>query len=251
MKKKLKHAWFFSYSRPTKLTRVIKLTLIFNLVFAVAFSANSFSRSVLTPVGAQDAYRSINSTIQNSGMNGVRLNTSEISHAVPDNEWTAVASKKAIQPSVSGKVTDEDCNPLPGVTVLEKGTSNGTITNAQGSYSISVAKGATLVFSFVGMKTREIVVGDQTTLDMTMENAAVGLEEVIAIGYGVQKKANLTGAVSEIKSDKLVDTPMPTIAQAMMGQASGVFVKNVNGQPGDNSGVSFNIRGFVHAPDYH
>src|SRR5690554_1426096 len=101
------------------------------------------------------------------------------------------------QRSVSGKVTDSGGQPLPGVTVVVKGTTQGTVTNADGNYSLTnISEDATLVFSFVGMRTQEVVVGNQTSINVTMEQETIGLEEVVAVGYGTQKKINLTGSVT-------------------------------------------------------
>src|SRR5690606_6282019 len=99
---------------------------------------------------------------------------------------------------------DAGGQPLPGVTVVVKGTTQGTVTNSDGAYSISnIPEDALLVFSFVGMHTHEVVVGDQTRIDTRMEEESIGLEEVVAIGYGTVRKSDLTGSVSSIKSDEL------------------------------------------------
>ncbi len=146
------------------------------------------------------------------------------------------------QNSVSGTVTDETGEPLPGVTVIIKGTTNGTVTNVDGNYSISNAsENATLVFSFIGMLTQEIVVGAQTTIDVTMQMDAIGIEEVVAIGYGTMKKSDLTGAISSISSKTINDMAVQTIGQALRGRASGVKVTHRSGAPGTNSIIQ--IRG--------
>ncbi|MCA1761036.1 MAG: carboxypeptidase-like regulatory domain-containing protein, partial [Bacteroidales bacterium] len=106
------------------------------------------------------------------------------------------------QPAVSGTVTDESGQPLPGVTVVVKGTTQGTVTNADGNYSLTnIPENATLVFSFVGMKTQEFEVGNQSTIDVTMEVDAIGIEEVVAVGYGTVKKSDLTSAISSVKGE--------------------------------------------------
>jgi hypothetical protein len=107
------------------------------------------------------------------------------------------------QQSVSGKVTNSKGQPLPGVTVVVKGTIQGTVTNADGHYSISnVPENATLQFSFVGMKSQEVQVGNQTSINVIMQVDAIGIEEVVAIGYGTMKKSDLTGAISTIGEDE-------------------------------------------------
>jgi hypothetical protein len=91
--------------------------------------------------------------------------------------------------TISGKVTDENGEPLAGVTIVVKGTTQGTVTNAEGEYTLpNIPPNTTLVFSFVGMKTQEINVGDRTIINVTMETEAIGLEEVIAVGYATQKR---------------------------------------------------------------
>lgn len=148
------------------------------------------------------------------------------------------------QKSVSGTVTDNDGQPLPGVTVIVKGTTQGTVTNSTGEYTLNnIPDNAILVFSFVGMQSQEVAVGNQTVTNVSMEEDTIGLEEVIAIGYGTMKRVNLTGSISNVNAEELTEVPMPTIAQSIMGRAPGVFVKNTNGQPGETE-ISFNIRGF-------
>ncbi|MDO8927771.1 MAG: carboxypeptidase-like regulatory domain-containing protein [Bacteroidota bacterium] len=119
------------------------------------------------------------------------------------NRYIVITAKNSLsafsqqqQKSVSGKVTDSSGASLPGVSVVVKGTTNGTISDANGNYSLTnVSETAIIQFSFVGMKGQEVVVGGKTTIDATLEEDAIGIEEVVAVGYGTQKKANLTGAV--------------------------------------------------------
>ncbi len=148
------------------------------------------------------------------------------------------------QNSVSGKVTDSRNQPLPGVTVVVKGTITGTVTNTDGNFSFAIPPDAeTLQFSFVGMRTQEVSIDGRTTFTVVMEDETIGIDEVVAIGYGTMKKVNLTGSISNVNAEELTSVPMPTIAQSIMGRASGVYVKNTNGQPGETE-ISFNIRGF-------
>ena len=139
------------------------------------------------------------------------------------------------QGAVSGKVTDSDGKPLPGVTVVVKGTTNGTVTNADGEYSLTnIPENATFVFSFVGMKTQEIAGAGKTTINVTMEEETIGLEEVVAIGYGTVKKSDLTGSVASVDSERLLDKPAFNVAQAISGKAAGVKIIERSGQPGGN-----------------
>jgi len=139
----------------------------------------------------------------------------------------------AQQNSISGTVTDEGGEPLPGVTVLIKGTTNGTVTNMDGNYSISnVPDDATLSFSFVGMLTQEVVVGSQTTVNVQMAIDAIGIEEVIAIGYGTVKKRDLTGGISTVAGDVIAERKTTQVSQALQGATSGVSVTRTSGDPG-------------------
>ncbi len=148
--------------------------------------------------------------------------------------------------TVTGKVTDPSGIELPGVTVVVKKTPHGTITGADGTYSLTnVPVNATLVFSFVGMKTQEIVVTGKTTVNVIMTEDAIGIEEVVAVGYGVQKKVNLTGAVSSVnfENEALTSRSFSNISSALSGLASGLQVRQTNGLPSSNNEASINIRG--------
>jgi TonB-linked SusC/RagA family outer membrane protein len=141
------------------------------------------------------------------------------------------------QPAVSGTITDESGQPLPGVTVVVKGTTQGTVTNANGNYSITnIPENATLVFSFVGMRTQEVLVGNQTKVDVTMEEDVIGIEEVVAVGYGVQKKENLTGAVTSVGMEEIANRPTSNFVNSLQGMAPGIFVNSPGGQPGADLG---------------
>lgn len=147
------------------------------------------------------------------------------------------------QRTVTGKVTDENGQPLPGVTVVVKGTTQGTVTNADGDYSLArITSDAILEFSFVGMRTQEIVVGNQTNINLRMLAETIGLEEVVAVGYGIQKKVNLTGSVGVIDDKKLENRPVTRLEQALQGQVSGLNIVQFSAQPGKES-INMQIRG--------
>ncbi|UOB16743.1 SusC/RagA family TonB-linked outer membrane protein [Abyssalbus ytuae] len=143
--------------------------------------------------------------------------------------------------SVKGTVTDATGVALPGVNIVEKGTSNGTSTDFDGNYQISVPPNATLVFSYVGFITRETPVSGKNMINITMEEDMQSLDEVVVIGYGTQLKENITGSVSSIKSEDLVNIPQVSVDQLMQGRAAGVSVTLNTGQPG--SAVSVRVRG--------
>ena len=145
--------------------------------------------------------------------------------------------------SVSGVVNDTKGEPIPGVSVIVKGTTNGTITDINGNYNISVSTSdAVITFSFIGMKTQEIIVGSQSTIDVVLQDEMVGVDEVVVVGYGTQKKVNLTGAVSTVKMDEAVNQPVTNSSQLMYGRFTGVQLTQGNGLPG-NDGASIQIRG--------
>ena len=147
------------------------------------------------------------------------------------------------QKSVSGEVTDSSGGALPGVSVVVKGTTNGTITDGNGNYSLpNVPENATLQFSFVGMKGQEIAVNGKTTVNVTLEEDAIGIEEVVAIGYGTQKRVNLTGAVSTVTGEEMTKRPVTNTSTMLQGQVAGLRVTSDRGQPG-NEGVQYRIRG--------
>lgn len=149
-------------------------------------------------------------------------------------------SEKSVQQqkSVSGKVTDSSGEPLPGVTVLIKGTTNGTVTNVNGNYTLAnIPENVTLVFSFVGMRTQEIELGNQSTIDIIMEVDAIGLDEVIAVGYGVQKKSDIINSVVSVDAQRLIKSPTTDIGDMLRGKAAGVFVTSADASPGSSSNI--------------
>ena len=146
------------------------------------------------------------------------------------------------QKSISGKVTDYTGATLPGVSVLVKGTTNGTITDENGNYSLSkVADNAILQFSFVGMKSQEISVGGKAIINVALMEEAIGIEEVVAVGYGVQKKANLTGSVDQVTSEVFENRTMANLSQGLKGVMPNLNIRLMDGKP--NQSPSYNIRG--------
>ncbi|WP_205461922.1 TonB-dependent receptor [Mangrovibacterium lignilyticum] len=143
--------------------------------------------------------------------------------------------------AVKGLVKDTDGAPLPGVTVVEKGTTNGTITDFDGNYSIEVSAGATLVFSFVGMQVQEIAVGSQSTINVVLEEETLGIDEVVVVGYGSQKKSDIISSIATMDAEKLNERPVNKVDQALIGQMAGVRVKQTSGLPGQ--GFSIQVRG--------
>jgi TonB-dependent starch-binding outer membrane protein SusC len=153
--------------------------------------------------------------------------------------FDAFAATPAMQ--VSGTVSDEKGGGLPGVSVLVKGTNSGTITDDNGKYSISVPDGnAVLVFSSVGFSTQEIAVGSKSTVDVILTEGE-SLQEVVVVGYGTQRKVDLTGAVSSISAKDMNGKPATSMDQLMSGRSSGVQISNRSGDPG--APIEVRIRG--------
>jgi len=143
--------------------------------------------------------------------------------------------------TISGTVSDET-GPLPGANVLVKGTTTGTQTDFDGNYTLlDVGSDATLVFSYIGYKTTEIAVGDQTTINITMEQDASKLDEVIVTGYGTQTRGEITGAVASVEMEDAVKLPVQNAAELLQGRVTGVQVTN-SGTPGEAPKI--NVRGF-------
>ena len=141
------------------------------------------------------------------------------------------------QITASGNVTDGS-GPLPGVTVMEKGTSNGTVTDFDGNYSLTVSSGdATLVISYIGFETQELSAGADS-FDVSLTESADELDEVVVTGYGTQKKATLTGSIATIGGDELEKSSSPNLGTALAGKVAGLFIDTANGAPGaDNPAI--------------
>lgn len=148
--------------------------------------------------------------------------------------------------TVQGKVlSKDDGQPLPGVNVILKGTTNGTTTDSDGAFKLAVSgKDAILIFSFIGYKTHEVSVGNQTTIDIQLETDIETLSEVIVVGYGEQKNETLTGSVSQIKGADLIKSPQPNVSNSLAGRFSGIIANNRGGEPGYD-GSSYTIRGLA------
>ncbi|HEX7757425.1 MAG TPA: TonB-dependent receptor [Niabella sp.] len=154
----------------------------------------------------------------------------------------AASGISRFQEKLSGKITDADSGePLTGVTVSVK---NGTISvysDTAGVYTIAASRGAVLEFSFVGYESRAITVGDETQINVSLEKSITNLDEVVAVGYGVQKKRDLTGAITSVNARDIANTPVKDVLSAMQGRMAGVQVVSNSGAPGD--GISVTVRG--------
>lgn len=154
-----------------------------------------------------------------------------------------VASPQQSKITVTGTVVDAAGEPIIGASVVEKGTTNGTITDIDGKFSLTVPSDATLVLSYIGYVEQQIPVKNQRTLKVTMKEDTKTLEEVVVVGYGTQKKVNLTGSVSAINMDELTESrPITNVSQALAGMAAGVSVTSSSNQPG-NDNADIKVRG--------
>ncbi len=172
---------------------------------------------------------------------------------VPEGGWTKrilsvvlsmvllVGMAFAQQRSISGTVIDESGVPIPGATVLVKGTTVGVVTDADGKYNLSVpASAQTLVFSYIGMLSQEIAIAGKSSIDVTMKADVVGVEEVVVVGYGTQQKKTLTGSVSTVNDAELRAAPAANAASRMQGRVAGVTITSDNSPGG---GATVRVRG--------
>ena len=163
------------------------------------------------------------------------LGYSSNAYAAGDVQNVQQATKK-----ITGTVVDA-MGPVIGASIMEKGTTNGTVTDFDGNFTLNVKPGSTIVVSFIGFKTQEIVVGNQDNFNITMEDDNAVLEEVVVVGYGVQKKKLVTGATVEVKGEDITKLNTTQVLGALQSQSPGVSIQAVSGQPGDGFKVA--IRG--------
>ncbi|HEX8529524.1 MAG TPA: SusC/RagA family TonB-linked outer membrane protein, partial [Cytophagales bacterium] len=161
---------------------------------------------------------------------------------VPPGAAPGAASPEAAALAVSGTVNADNGEPLPGVSVVVKGTQNGTVTDANGSYRITVAEdNAVLVFSFIGYATEEVPVGGRAVIDVRLVADTKALSEVVVVGYGTQVRRDVTGAIATVKGEDIARVPVPSFGAALQGRAAGVQVSQAGGVPGGP--VRIQIRG--------
>jgi len=195
-----------------------------------------------------DVTRNVDVSVNNAQVDDVlaRLfNTNEVDIVMKDRYivLTPVGGESVQPGTFSGIVTDEADQPMMGVTIVIKGTTQGTITDSEGHFTLSnVPQGSVLVFSFVGMATQEIPLKDQTTLNITMVPDVIGIDEVVAVGYATQRKVNLTGSVVTVETESLETAAYTSTSSILQGKGSGVFVTQSSGEAGvDNATIR--IRG--------
>ena len=169
---------------------------------------------------------------------GARSNAATALGDEGKNEW----GNSAIQKTISGKVTDENGSSIAGANVTVKGTTVGTLTDPDGKYKLTLPENATtLVISFIGYLAQEVTIGDKSVIDVVLVAEIQALSEIVVVGYGTQRKSDLTGSISSVKSKDLVQLPVMRADQQLQGRAAGVVVTNTDGAPGGNTTVR--IRG--------
>ncbi len=242
-----------SYSQTTKLSLDLKNAKVKDALGAIENQSEFF---FLYSEKLIDVNREVNIEVKGSAIEkildkifeGTNVNYTvkgrQIVLATPEAN-TAVGTTSVSQQhkTISGRVTDSSGVPLPGVSVVVKGTTTGVITNNDGNFSLpNISGNATLQFSFVGMKMQEMKVGSQTEINLVLDQETVGLEEVVAIGYGTSKRKDVTGSVGSVKSAELVQRPATNITQSLAGKIAGVNVSTNSGRPGGNPIIR--IRGY-------
>jgi len=280
MKKKLKHGRPFAQPKLPKILRIMRLICLFMVLGLLQVTASSYSQSAKVSVSGKnltieevfglienqsefsffynlkqlDLNKKVNVSIENQSIEKVLdeiLEDTGMTYTV-NNRLIVIHNKNelnnsnanAFQKSVSGKVTNNQGTGIPGVTVVVKGTSNGTVTGSNGQYNIqNVPEDAILVFSFIGLKTQEIAYANQSNINVTMEEETFGVDEVVVVGYGTMKKSDVVGSISSVSQEKLEESSSPNIFQALQGSAPGISIQRGSGEPGQSGNIQ--IRGIT------
>ncbi len=197
-----------------------------------SFSTVSVSKNLI--ISSNEDRPALMDEVINSSTNTIANNGKSI---------TETELAPAQQHEIKGNVTDSNGAPLPGASVVEKGTTNGVQTDFDGNFTLSVANAnVTLVISYMGFTTKEIAVNGQSTINLQLEESASALDEVVIVGYGTQKKVNLTGSVATVSGETLESRPITSVSAALAGLLPGVSVNQQTGRPGAD-GASIRIRG--------
>ena len=258
--------------------RIMRLTLFLMVGFLISASASSYSQSTRLDINLKDGTiaefmkyvednsefvflykdedldlrKEVSINLEESTIDQVlyaALNEQNMEWDVYDRQIvlrkslnSAKAQTAQQQRTVSGTVTDRLGEPLPGVTILVSGTTTGTVTNTNGNFSLTIPADAdSLQFSFVGMRSQSVAIDGRTTFTVVMEEETIGLEEVVAIGYGVQRREAVTGSVASIAGDAMREIPSSNFTQALQGRIPGVEFAQTSSRPG--SPLQIRIRG--------
>ncbi len=267
-------------SELTKILIIMKLTFLLFFLPILTITANSYSQSakislelqgaelkeVLNQIEDQSNFRfvyrdelvknkiSYDVNFRKENINKILddiFNGTDIKYNVLEDNLVVLVKKDgtiAQEVTVKGKIVDVDGNALPGVNILEKGTTNGTVSNLDGEYSIAVSSpDAVLSFSFIGYLTEEITVAGQSTIDVSLVEDIQSLDEVVVVGYGTQTKRNVTGAIQTVSSEDLKDMPVAQVTQALQGKVSGVQINQNTGVPGEALNIRVRGQGSISA----
>lgn len=171
------------------------------------------------------------------------LNSRIVASSYTINNKSSEAKFQQQELTINGRVTDSSGQPMPGITIIVKGTTNGTITDVNGEYSLSnVSIDDVLVYSFIGMQTQEVLIKNDSNIDITLLEEVTDLDEVVVVGYGSQKKETLTGSISTIKSEALTEAPVANVSNSLAGRMPGLVAVTGSGEPGYD-GSALRIRG--------
>ncbi|WP_310398141.1 TonB-dependent receptor [Hymenobacter sp.] len=170
-----------------------------------------------------------------------------LAHSAPAAAVARPLARPAADVPVSGRVTGPDGAGLPGVTVLVKGTTLGTSTNTDGSFTLNAPENATLVFSYIGYRTQETAVGTTGVINITLAVDEQKLNEVVVVGYGTQQRGSVTGAISSVGAPEIARQPVADLSQAIQGKVAGVTITSNGGAPGGAAGTSVRVRGITSA----
>ena len=272
MKKKCKMRDFFMQKSLLKILLIMKFTVFFLLIFVMQLSASVYSQQTKLKVDFNQAtIKEVIDEIEKQTdltffFSGDVLNISQLitlkskSMSIDDildlvSEQTGLSLTvvrdqilvknvtqliaTGQQNVISGTVTDSKGQPIPGATVVVKGTMQGTVTDSNGHYFLfDISANAILQFSFVGMRTQELAVAGKTVIDIILEEEVVGVDEVVVVGYGTQKKVNLTGAVASVDLTKIAETrPITSVSSGLAGLVPGLYVKSSNNSPGSEASI--------------
>jgi len=243
-----------TYSQNTKFTLDLENTTVENVFTEIK---NNSEFKILYATGEIDLQRLVSINVKRQGVDVILkqlFSSTPIAYKIVDKQIvlsiqkesaipstsrkvSKVKIEKKVQNMVSGTVKDAIGTPLPDVNIAISGTAKGTKTDFDGNYSLEANKGDVLIFSFIGMDTKSITVGDTNTIDVVLVENQASLDEVVVIGYGTQRKKAIAGAVESVNSDDFKNQPMTNAVDALQGRATGVFVGSTNGAPGGNSKI--------------
>ena len=231
-----------SYSQQTKLSLDMRNARVEDVIDQIEKNSEFF---FMYNKGMIDVDRKVDIVVEGKVINQVLdmiFENTDISYSIKDRQVLLINNRlqgdgielnNQPQKSISGKVTDSSGGILPGVSVVVKGTTIGVITDSNGNYSLSnVPTNATLIFSFVGMKSQETSIGSKATINVTLAEETIGIEEVVAIGYGTMKKSDLTGSVGQVNEGEIKKSAGGVLQQALQGKVAGARITQNSGSPG-------------------